>query len=931
VEANTAASATATGTVVDAQGYLTVFEGGIAEDAIINSAGQLFLSAIFAGDSGGVAISSTIEGGGSAYVETGGVASGLVDGGELQVNSGGVVYGLEVTGGGKAFVVSGLVSGNVISAGGAEFVGKLGVVSALTVLSGGLFFSSGVLAVGGSESGTLVVSAGATEVVSAGVTQSGNQVSVQGTLYVDSGGSAVAAQVFFNGTEQVLSGGVAIATVVGGGGTQDVFGTAISSTVSGGGLQTVLAGGVASATLVGSDAEQVVSAGGVAIGDVVSGVGDGYSDGAVVVLSGGVISGTALTGGQAEVASGGSAVSTTVGSGGALSGTSGGVISGATVLSGGTVYAYAGATATGVNVSAGGLFVSAGVVALGGTLSGADLVTTGRSEVVSTGAVLSGVTVTYGGTLYVDSGGLVAGGTLLGGGTEEVEAGGSVSGGTVSGIQNLYGAAVSVTLVDSYQTVFSGGSVTGGVLLGDTVQTVNSGGSVVSAVLGAGGRQFLDGGSGSFATIVDSGTLFVESGSTAYYTTVDSGGTETVLNGTAVSSTVNSGGIEEIQGGNAGPTTLAGTLELYDYGAIGPLTFEGGVLDIEYQAADEITNKAFSDGTLAITVNYETYDIVVPDAESLSDFTIGPDGNGLGIDVTETAATCFVAGTEIATPNGPVPVERLRIGDAVVTGFAGRQKVKFVGRRAYDGRFIAGRHLMLPVCIHAGALGDGVPARALWVSPGHALLVEDVLVPAWRLINCVSITQAAAVGSVAYYHVELERHDVLLAENCKAESFYDTAGLRNQFQNLGEYLARYPGPTAPGPRCRPLVEGGFELARLRRRIGARAGLAEEVETGGPLRGFVDEVAPGRIRGWAQALARPDVPVALDIFVDGMFAETVLANYYRADLRAAGIGSGVHAFESGLMFDPASSVEICRALDGVSLMMTNDAYRKRSLF
>ena len=69
--------------------------------------------------------------------------------------------------------------------------------------------------------------------------------------------------------------------------------------------------------------------------------------------------------------------------------------------------------------------------------------------------------------------------------------------------------------------------------------------------------------------------------------------------------------------------------------------------------------------------------------------------------------------------------------------------------------------------------GDGLPRRDLWLSPDHAVFVDDVLIPIKRLINSTSIEQVP-MDQITYYHVELEHHDVLLAEGLPAESYLDT-------------------------------------------------------------------------------------------------------------------------------------------------------------
>lgn len=151
----------------------------------------------------------------------------------------------------------------------------------------------------------------------------------------------------------------------------------------------------------------------------------------------------------------------------------------------------------------------------------------------------------------------------------------------------------------------------------------------------------------------------------------------------------------------------------------------------------------------------------------------------------------YLRDIQLATPkDGEMAVENLAIGDLVAT-LDGPMPIKWIGRRSYLGHFTRGNKAVLPVCISAGALADGVPCRDLWVSPKHALLLDGTLIPAGVLVNGTSIVQAREVEAMEYFHIELDRHGILIAEGVLAESFVDD-NCRGIFHNAHEHAALYP-------------------------------------------------------------------------------------------------------------------------------------------
>jgi hypothetical protein len=152
---------------------------------------------------------------------------------------------------------------------------------------------------------------------------------------------------------------------------------------------------------------------------------------------------------------------------------------------------------------------------------------------------------------------------------------------------------------------------------------------------------------------------------------------------------------------------------------------------------------------------------------------------------------CFCAGTRILTDAGEVPIEDLKIGDRIITPANGFRPIKWIGRRSYGGRFLRSNPTLWPIRIRAGAIADGVPRRDLFVSPGHSLALDGLLIPAEKLVNRVSILSVEGLEQVDYLHLELDSHDLVFAEAMAAESYVDCDN-RNAFQNAAEFAQLYP-------------------------------------------------------------------------------------------------------------------------------------------
>jgi uncharacterized repeat protein (TIGR03803 family) len=177
---------------------------------------------------------------------------------------------------------------------------------------------------------------------------------------------------------------------------------------------------------------------------------------------------------------------------------------------------------------------------------------------------------------------------------------------------------------------------------------------------------------------------------------------------------------------------------------------------------------------------------------------------------------CFLVGTRIATPTGETPVECLSPGDTVTTLHGEGRRIAWIG----EGRVLAARGhrtAATPVIVRKGALADNVPHRDLHVTKGHSLYIDGALIPVEFLVNHRSILWDDRAQEVALYHIELETHDVLLANGAPAESYRDD-GNRWLFRNAGSKRAM-----ASQKPCATLLTGGKAVDAAWRRLLERAG------------------------------------------------------------------------------------------------------------
>lgn len=275
----------------------------------------------------------------------------------------------------------------------------------------------------------------------------------------------------------------------------------------------------------------------------------------------------------------------------------------------------------------------------------------------------------------------------------------------------------------------------------------------------------------------------------------------------------------ESLGGNLTFGTLPGTTLPIDGFAVGDTIvldgFAANTAAVSYVAG---TGLELTNGTTVVTLD-------IQGSFTSADFTVTDPLAFTTIELNQNPP-CFVAGTRILTWRGEVAVEALRIGDTVVLANGGGAPVRWIGRRSLDITRHPRPEAVWPVLIQAGALADGVPCRDLLVSPDHAVWLERRLIPAKALRNGVTIRQIAR-SKITYYHIELDRHGVLLAEAAPCESYLET-GNRGAFDNGGASLVLHPDfaqTFREAQGCAIFAETGPVVEVVRARLLARAAIA----------------------------------------------------------------------------------------------------------
>jgi hypothetical protein len=204
---------------------------------------------------------------------------------------------------------------------------------------------------------------------------------------------------------------------------------------------------------------------------------------------------------------------------------------------------------------------------------------------------------------------------------------------------------------------------------------------------------------------------------------------------------------------------------------------------------------------------------------------------------------CFLCGTSIMTLTGEISIERLQVGDLVKTVHGKALAVKWIGRHLYKRNGVSWHASVVPIRIARHAIDQLTPHKDLYVSPGHALMIDGVLIRAKDLVNGISIAPALPDDRemIEYYHIVLDTHEAILAEGVAAETLLLNANNHEAFTNFGEFARVHPaGVNFAMTPCAPIVAIDSGRAHLKALL--PGGIRRFFKVGDPARNARQRIA-----------------------------------------------------------------------------------------
>jgi hypothetical protein len=181
--------------------------------------------------------------------------------------------------------------------------------------------------------------------------------------------------------------------------------------------------------------------------------------------------------------------------------------------------------------------------------------------------------------------------------------------------------------------------------------------------------------------------------------------------------------------------------------------------------------------------------------------------------IYESAFNAFARGTLIATPSGPVAIEDLIPGDAVLTREGCALPLQWTGSMTlFPDMPVVKPELLQVTRVMTDHFAPGKPFADLLLGPGARIVGREagnpVLMPAMALRDGLSMFAVRPRHPVQLHHLMLSRHAVILAGNVPVETWHPGLGMGERMSGtaLAFLMSLFPHLAVPsdfGPPCLP--------------------------------------------------------------------------------------------------------------------------------
>ncbi len=342
------------------------------------------------------------------------------------------------------------------------------------------------------------------------------------------------------------------------------------------------------------------------------------------------------------------------------------------------------------------------------------------------------------------------------------------------------------------------------------------------------------------------GNANILSGGAGNDTLSGGGGNDTLLGGAGSDTLIGGAGNDLLSGGAGNDLFLLGD----GFGADTITDFDTGDADNDGFFNDQLDLSGLTDAS-GNPVN--VWDVVVsddgfgnalltfPNGETLLLQGVSPSQVNAPAQLARAGIPCYAPGTMIETPDGPRAVETLAPGDLVMTRDHGAQAIRWI--RSADQPLDSLADDAKPVLIKAGALGGGLPARDLIVSPQHRILVggngqlhnvfaSEKLAPAKSLTALPGIRHMKNKAAITWFHFACDRHEIVTANGCFSESLLiGPMVLQGLLETERQVLSKIFGPARTsaaalnGPPARECLTVGAARRQISKYLKAKGRIA----------------------------------------------------------------------------------------------------------